>query len=361
LGVTKGPGGCPFEVTTPRWQIEKTKVDVTTLVAKRCPLVLFVLGGPACGKTGQCLEIERHFRQMTRLEIGKLHQEELESAGGSPDATVIQECLAAGRTVPPDVSVRLLRKAMESVDWERGKFIIDGFPSDMAGLEAWNKAMKSDVKCHGCIHMDTSENVLLKRCVEGLSMNFEAAKAKIDAYMKDLNEVFQWFKYEGLYVRIDSNREFRKVWEEVQQIFIVELYNNEHHSDGAAGSVMKQIWLLRDKQTEEIFPTSRSHVSVEKTVGEDARSFTSYKILAKHREKHTRNMNGPLENYVEPMTMAQEIGWFPEYTEGVPMGTKGIPKGTDTQRTFHPRSTCAMTRHLENMYSTNAQHIMRRW
>merc|ERR1712139_90187 len=114
------------------------------------------------------------------------------------------------------------------------------------------------------------------------------------------------------------------------------------------GSPMKHIWALRYKQTEEIFPTSHSHTAVSMVTGPDARAFTSYNILAKHKEKHTRNMNGPIETYIEPMTLAQEIGWFPEYEEGVAMGTKGTPKGSDTPRTFHPRSTCAMTRHLEN-------------
>lgn len=169
------------------------------------------------------------------------------------------------------------------------------------------------------------------------------------------------FLYEGLMERIDASREAEKVWCDIQLYFVVEGHHDPPIGEnGHQGSPSKAIWKLREKQVEEIFPTGHAHTSTSCVKGPQSRAFTSYSILTKHREKHIRNMRSPVDNYSEPMTLSQEVGWH-QPIDGSHIGAKGTPRGSTTPRSFYPRSTCAMTRHLENMYSTNAQHIIRRW
>merc|ERR1712048_408300 len=144
-------------------------------------------------------------------------------------------------------------------------------------------------------------------------------------------------------------------------MFIVEEHQDAMGTELITNNPMRAMWKLRDKQCEEMFPQEHSHTQQSLVKAPHARVFSSYTILARHHHKHTRNMHSPTENFHEPVTLSQEIGWHASVGDPSTIGAKGTPVGGSIPRVFHPKNTCAMTRHMENMYSTNAQHIIRRW
>mmetsp|Transcript_103607 Transcript_103607/g.195099 ORF Transcript_103607/g.195099 Transcript_103607/m.195099 type:complete len:395 (+) Transcript_103607:110-1294(+) len=350
--LTMMPGGAPQEkVTMPRWLIEKQQAQ---RFAAAGPKVVLVLGAPGAGKRTQCDRICEAFH-FTHLNVADLLREELRDPGSAYEA-VIKETLESGQLVSGEILVELLFKAMRQ-DWQHGKYIIDGFPRNGDQLEAWRNAVKEkpEIFMKACIYFDCSEAICVKRLFnEGESGNqMEVILQKHKKFMQDFEPVLNHFRFEGQFTRFDANRSEEQIWAEVQREFIIEEHQDAFSTEAASGSPMKAVWKLRERQCEEMIPSCHSHTHVPSVTGPQARSCTSYTILARHRTKHTRVMHSPRENYIEPLTLSQEIGWHPE-------PEKPIIKG-DAPRRFHPRNTCAMTRHMENMYSTNAQHIIRRW
>jgi UMP-CMP kinase len=68
------------------------------------------LGGPGSGKGTNCTRIVEKFGYI-HLSAGDLLREE--KASGSALATMINTYIAEGKIVPAEVTVRLLRNAME--------------------------------------------------------------------------------------------------------------------------------------------------------------------------------------------------------------------------------------------------------
>eukprot|EP00747_Dinoflagellata_sp_TGD_P168056 gnl/TRDRNA2_/TRDRNA2_193625_c0_seq1.p1 gnl/TRDRNA2_/TRDRNA2_193625_c0~~gnl/TRDRNA2_/TRDRNA2_193625_c0_seq1.p1 ORF type:complete len:193 (-),score=17.42 gnl/TRDRNA2_/TRDRNA2_193625_c0_seq1:103-624(-) len=119
----------------------------------------------------------------------------------------------------------------------------------------------------------------------------------------------------------------------------------------AYGNASRAIWQLRRLQIQEGIPTGDS-TTVESVVrGPEAREFSSFALLKAHKKKHVRSHHAPREQFLEPVAVSHEIGWH--------AGAEAAY--TSSPRAHHPKGTCPMTRHMQNMYSTNAHHIIRRW
>ena len=98
--------------------------------------VVFVLGGPGSGKGTNCSKIVELFGYV-HLSAGDLLREERNS--GSELADMINTFIAEGKIVPAEITVRLLRAAMEKSG--KTSFLVDGFPRDMDNLKCWEDTM----------------------------------------------------------------------------------------------------------------------------------------------------------------------------------------------------------------------------
>lgn len=50
---------------------------------------------------------------------------------------MIQDIIDKGEIVPVKVTVNLIKRAMEKNGWEKGKFLIDGFPRNLDNETGW--------------------------------------------------------------------------------------------------------------------------------------------------------------------------------------------------------------------------------
>lgn len=109
------------------------------------PNVIFVLGGPGAGKGTMC-ELAESQLDWTHLSTGDLLRAERQNGG--PSAAVIEEHFAAGKLVPNEITVTLLKDAMEHVVRTTGKknFLIDGFPRSFSNMDAWYEIYGCDAE-----------------------------------------------------------------------------------------------------------------------------------------------------------------------------------------------------------------------
>lgn len=120
-----------------------------------------------------------------------------------------------------------------------------------------------------------------------------------------------------------------------------------------AESTLKDLWKMRKEQPKEWFP-GRESWTAENLTKAQAQQKTSFKILATHKLKHIRSIHSPRELYSDPPNINMEIGWHLS-DDGV------LPRlATGATRVSYPKSTCAMTKHQDNMYTTHTQNIIRR-
>uniref|UniRef100_A0A7S1AGK9 Uncharacterized protein n=1 Tax=Noctiluca scintillans TaxID=2966 RepID=A0A7S1AGK9_NOCSC len=114
---------------------------------------------------------------------------------------------------------------------------------------------------------------------------------------------------------------------------------------------MRDVWGMRAQKILEGLPSSQS-LSVENMVLDPtARGHESFQLLAKNRRKHVRVLSDPQDTCTGPVSIAQEVGW--QYRDAEASFTKGPQR--------HPRVSCPIVQHRDNMLSTNAQLIIRRW
>ncbi|XP_048019751.1 UMP-CMP kinase isoform X1 [Megalobrama amblycephala] len=189
------------------------------------PQVVFVLGGPGAGKGTQCARIVENY-SYTHLSAGDLLREE-RSRKGSEFGQLIDSYIKEGKIVPVEITINLLKKAMEEtmrVDEKKFRFLIDGFPRNQDNLQGWNTVMdgKADVKF--VLFFDCGNEVCIDRCLErGKSSgrtddNRESLEKRIQTYLQSTRPIIEQYEKQGKVRTIDASRSVDEVFADVKNI-----------------------------------------------------------------------------------------------------------------------------------------------
>lgn len=182
--------------------------------------VIFVLGGPGSGKGTNCSKIVEEFGYV-HLSAGDLLREERNS--GSSLAAMINNFIAEGKIVPAEITVRLLRAAMEKSG--TSKFLVDGFPRDMDNLRCWEDNMSDLCTVQFLLFLDCPQEIMLARLLErGKTSgrnddNEDSIKKRFKTYEDSTRPIIEHFKNVGKIRTVDSNRAFDLVFGDVAAHF----------------------------------------------------------------------------------------------------------------------------------------------
>eukprot|EP00798_Chlamydomonas_sp_ICE-L_P013610 gene13610-19485_t len=113
--------------------------------------IIFVLGGPGCGKGTQCDKIKATYEGVVHLSAGDLLRAEV--ASGSEVGAKCEALMKEGKIVPLEVTMTLLKNAMISSGGSF--FLIDGFPRKLDQGQAFEETIMP------------SKGVLFFDCPEG--------------------------------------------------------------------------------------------------------------------------------------------------------------------------------------------------
>lgn len=181
------------------------------------PNVVFVLGGPGAGKGTMC-ELAESQLGWTHLSTGDLLRGEREAGG--PTATAIEEIIAAGKLVPNEITVTLLKNAMENVTRTTGKnnFLLDGFPRSLSNLEGWYEMFGREAELPKMMYFECPYAVLEKRILGRAKYtgrcddNVESLKLRIDTFKAETLPTVELFKSKGKCVEIDTSQDRQAVY-----------------------------------------------------------------------------------------------------------------------------------------------------
>lgn len=160
--------------------------------------VVFVLGGPGAGKGTQSdLMLEEY--PCVHLSAGQLLRDET-SKKDSPHAALIEECLVAGKIVPVEISLALLRNEMESSSSKSLIFLVDGFPRNYDNLKGWASCMQGVADVLGVLVYECPLSVLEERILERAK-----GSGRSDDNLESLRKRFKTFEGETMRI-IDTLR-----------------------------------------------------------------------------------------------------------------------------------------------------------
>lgn len=128
--------------------------------APRRPKIIFVLGGPGAGKGTQCAKLAAEFG-IKHLSAGELLREE--KLKPTENGRLIDSYLKEGKIVPVEISLNLLRGAIEQLRWNR--YLIDGFPRNWDNLQGWDRIMSDVVDVESILFIECDETELARRLI----------------------------------------------------------------------------------------------------------------------------------------------------------------------------------------------------
>eukprot|EP00485_Elphidium_margaritaceum_P004279 CAMPEP_0202695536 /NCGR_PEP_ID=MMETSP1385-20130828/9112_1 /ASSEMBLY_ACC=CAM_ASM_000861 /TAXON_ID=933848 /ORGANISM="Elphidium margaritaceum" /LENGTH=428 /DNA_ID=CAMNT_0049351583 /DNA_START=44 /DNA_END=1333 /DNA_ORIENTATION=- len=178
-------------------------------VASKKPNVFFMLGGPGAGKGTQCANLVDEFG-LIHLSAGDLLRAERNS--GSKDAKLINEYITSGQIVPVEITVRLIKRAMQMymAQQEAYNFVIDGFPRNHDNLDGWNKLMSEFAVVPFLLLLECDEQEMTKRI---LSRAATSTVQRKDDNLQTLQKRFKVFREETMPVVavFDAQQKCRRV------------------------------------------------------------------------------------------------------------------------------------------------------
>ena len=129
--------------------------------------------------------------------------------------------MTSGRLVPNEITVTLLKNAMERVTRTTGKrnFLLDGFPRSLDNLEAWYEIFGRETQLPKMLYFECPYEVLADRILGRAKFsgrsddNIESIKLRFDTFKAETLPIVQLFREQDRCVEIDTSRGRQDVYE----------------------------------------------------------------------------------------------------------------------------------------------------
>merc|ERR1712027_228795 len=170
--------------------LERKNIDKTPLTKAGLPVV-WVLGGPGCGKGTQCDKIVSKYGY-THLSSGDLLRDEVKS--GSDRGQQLNAMMEKGDLVPLFVVLDLLAEAMIGKLAGSKGFLIDGYPREVAQGQEFEKEI---APCTKILYFEVKDETMTERLLKrGQSSgrvddNVETIKKRLDTFHKHSKPVIE--------------------------------------------------------------------------------------------------------------------------------------------------------------------------
>jgi len=180
--------------------------------------------GPGAGKGTQCSNITKTYGYI-HLSAGDLLRAERENPS-SQYGKLIDEYIREGKIVPVEITVNLLKNAMQHHIKTENKhaFLIDGFPRNQDNVDGWYRVMKDFATIQAVLFFDCSEGVMEDRLLERgktsgrTDDNAESIRKRFHTYVDSTMPIIRFFDKQGLVRKINADQSVDDVFQDVKQV-----------------------------------------------------------------------------------------------------------------------------------------------
>lgn len=177
--------------------------------------IIWILGGPGCGKGTQCEKIVQRYR-FTHLSTGDLLRAEV--ASGSEKGRALEAIMREGRLVPNEEVLCLLEKAIRSkMSCSKG-FLIDGYPREKdQGIAFESRIGPADL----ILYFECTDETMIKRIMGRAAAsaekraddNEETIKTRLATFRANTNAILA--QYVNKTLTINAERGVDVIFNEV--------------------------------------------------------------------------------------------------------------------------------------------------
>jgi len=222
--------GMPFVVEAPAPEVSETKpiVEITDeqLKAEAAegdlttpPFVVFVAGGPGCGKGTQCAKIRDEFN-LVHLSTGDLMRAEV--ASSSFLGSEIEKHMEKGSLVPDEVVLKLLKKAMVKHQ-DTNRFLLDGFPRSVEQAQCFERDI---AEVSFLLYLEASHETMKQR-IQGRAAsnpgrvddNDETVKKRLEVFDSQTVPLVNYYGPIGKLRRANAEKSPDEVYAECKRFF----------------------------------------------------------------------------------------------------------------------------------------------
>lgn len=224
------PEGMPFAVEAPAAPHARKKQIIEVDVSEETedqrvsefvtpPFVVFVVGGPGCGKGTQCSKLREEF-SMIHLSTGDLMREEVSAQTFLGNE--IYKHMQNGTLVPDHITLQLLKNAMTRQQ-DVNRFLLDGFPRTVEQAKRFEQEIAEVAfVLYFEATAETMQNRIKERSLKTpgrVDDNPETVKKRITSFEEQTVPVEKYYFPIGKVRRVQSEQSIDEVTEQTRQYF----------------------------------------------------------------------------------------------------------------------------------------------
>jgi len=182
------------------------------------PRIVFVIGGPGCGKGTQCKRIVQNFKYQSFSTGDLLRQYVKDKKEGYEE---IENQMKEGKLISSTTLMKVLKEYI--VHSRNKKILVDGYPRNQENIDVWEKEMKDLVEVKGALYIEVSNEEMKKRLLgrnEGRADDNEETIAKrLTTFEKETKPIVEYFEKQGNLIKIDGMKTVDEISKEIGDKF----------------------------------------------------------------------------------------------------------------------------------------------
>jgi len=182
------------------------------------PKIVFVIGGPGCGKGTQCKRIVQNFGYASFSTGDLLRQYVKDKKNGYED---IENQMKEGKLISSSTLMKVLKEYI--MDSRNKKILVDGYPRNQENIDEWEKQMKDLVEVKGALYIEVSNEVMTQRLLgrnEGRADdNEETIKKRLETFDKETKPIVSYFEKQGNLIKINGERTVDEISKDIADKF----------------------------------------------------------------------------------------------------------------------------------------------
>ena len=182
------------------------------------PRIVFVIGGPGCGKGTQCKRIVQNFGYQSFSTGDLLRQYVKDKKDGYED---IDNQMKEGKLISSATLMKVLKEYVMSST--NKKILVDGYPRNQENIDEWEKQMKDLVEVKGALYIEVSNEEMTKRLLgrnEGRADdNEETIKKRLTTFEQQTKPIVSYFEKKGNLIKIDGMKTVDEISKDIADKF----------------------------------------------------------------------------------------------------------------------------------------------